>query len=42
MASPLQETPHTLSIPETDSSPQHEEEPFHPKIPYALLHEEVN
>jgi hypothetical protein len=42
MASPSQDNPHTLSIPEMDNSPQPEEEPFHPEIPYALPHEEVN
>jgi hypothetical protein len=42
MASPSQDNPHTLSIPEMDNSPQPEEEPFHPEIPYTLPHEEVN
>jgi hypothetical protein len=42
MASHSQDSPHTMSTPETSNSPQPKEESFHPEIPYALPHKELN
>ena len=42
MASHSQDSPHTLSTPETSKSPQQEEEHLFPEIPYTLTHEELN